>query len=97
MKKKSFKNRLSAKFDSAIQLKIVFQVTLKGSRECIDMAKQKIESTVEDLKSMVTINCIIPQKHHRIVMGVKGTKVQLITSEYNVQINFPERDSHGEW
>ncbi|KAL0268526.1 UNVERIFIED_CONTAM: hypothetical protein PYX00_010437 [Menopon gallinae] len=71
------------------------KVTLKGSKECIEMAKQKIESTVEDLKSMVTIMCVIPQKHHRIVMGVKGTKVQLITSEHDVQINFPERDSHA--
>lgn len=44
---------------------------------------------------MVTIECIIPQKHHRTVMGAKGGKVQGITSEFDVQIKFPDRDAQG--
>lgn len=44
---------------------------------------------------MVTVNCIIPQKHHRTVMGAKGHKVQTIVSEYDVQIKFPDRDIFG--
>lgn len=44
---------------------------------------------------MVTEECIIPQKHHRTVMGAKGRKVQMITSEYDVQIKFPDRDTYG--
>ena len=44
---------------------------------------------------MVTIECIIPQKHHRTVMGAKGFKVQNITSEFDVQIKFPEREQQG--
>ena len=44
---------------------------------------------------MVTIECVIPQKHHRTVMGAKGVKVQGITSEFDVQIKFPDRDAQG--
>lgn len=44
---------------------------------------------------MVTVECIIPQKHHRTVMGAKGGKVQRITSEFDVQIKFPDRDAQG--
>jgi hypothetical protein len=46
-------------------------------------------------ESMVTIECVIPQKHHRTVMGAKGFKVQGITSEFEVQIKFPDRDAQG--
>lgn len=46
-------------------------------------------------ESMVTVECIIPQKHHRTVMGAKGFKVQGITSEFDVQIKFPDRDAQG--
>lgn len=46
-------------------------------------------------ESMVTVECIIPQKHHRTVMGAKGRKVQSITSEYEVQVKFPDRDVYG--
>jgi len=44
---------------------------------------------------MVTVECVIPQRHHRTVMGAKGRKVQNITSEYDVQIKFPDRDIYG--
>lgn len=39
----------------------------------------------------MTIPCIIPQKHHRSLMGPKGVKVQNITSQFDVAIKFPER------
>ncbi|CAH1154251.1 unnamed protein product [Phaedon cochleariae] len=73
------------------------RVVLKGARECIEAAKARIGEIVEDLESMVTIECVIPQKHHRTVMGAKGHKVQAITSEYDVQIKFPERDNQEEY
>jgi hypothetical protein len=46
-------------------------------------------------ESRVTVECIIPQKHHRTVMGAKGCKVQGIRSEFDVQIKFPDRDAQG--
>lgn len=72
------------------------RVTLKGPKECIEAAKARINEIINDLESMVTIECIIPQKHHRTVMGLKGHKVQAITSDYNVQIKFPDKDRHEE-
>ncbi|XP_072387521.1 vigilin [Diabrotica undecimpunctata] len=69
------------------------RVVLKGPKECIEAAKTRINEIIADLESMVTIECIIPQKHHRTVMGSKGRKVQMITSDFDVQIKFPERDN----
>lgn len=68
------------------------KVTLKGAKEFIEAAKQRIEEIVDDLENMVTIECIIPQRHHRMVMGPKGSKVQFVTSEFDVQIKFPDRE-----
>ncbi|PIK60789.1 putative vigilin [Apostichopus japonicus] len=62
---------------------------LKGAKNCVDGAKQRIEAIVEDLEQQVTIPCIIPQKHHRSLMGPKGVKVQSITSQFDVAIKFP--------
>ncbi|EZA55985.1 Vigilin [Ooceraea biroi] len=72
------------------------RVILKGSHECIEAAKQRMREIVQELESMITVECIIPQKHHRTVMGAKGRKVQNITSEYDVQIKFPDRDVYDE-
>lgn len=48
-------------------------------------------------ESMITIECIIPQKYHRTVMGPKGRKVQDITYEYDVQIKIPDRGTPSEY
>ena len=47
-------------------------------------------------ESQVTMECIIPQKFHRTVMGAKGMKVQEITREFDVGIKFPDRPSEAE-
>ncbi|KAJ8936997.1 hypothetical protein NQ314_012079 [Rhamnusium bicolor] len=73
------------------------RVVLKGPKECIEAAKERINEIIRDLESMVTIECIIPQKHHRTVMGSKGHKVQGITSDFDVQIKFPDRDNQEEY
>ncbi|XP_015598207.1 vigilin [Cephus cinctus] len=72
------------------------RVVLKGAHDCIEAAKQRMRDIVQELESMVTIECIIPQKHHRTVMGSKGCKVQTITSDFDVQIKFPDRDIQDE-
>eukprot|EP00794_Sanderia_malayensis_P015058 gene15058-16611_t len=66
-------------------------VTLKGSAECVEGARQKILQIVEDLGSMVTIECVISQKHHRAIMGQRGRNVQDITTRNKVNIKFPDR------
>lgn len=72
------------------------RVTLKGPKEGIEAAKQRILEIVGDLESMVTIECVITQRHHRSVMGTRGVKVQAITHDFDVQIKFPDRNS-GEY
>lgn len=74
------------------------RVTLKGPKEGIEAAKQRIVEIVGDLEAMVTIECIIAQRHHRSVMGKRGAKVQAITHDFDVQVKFPERkgDTNGE-
>lgn len=69
------------------------RVTLKGAKDCIEAAKVRILEIVDDLEQMVMIECIIPSRHHRIVMGKGGLKVQAITSEFEVNIKFPDRDA----
>ena len=42
-------------------------------------------------EAQVTIECMIPQKHHRAGMGAKGSNVQEVTKDWNVNIKFPDR------
>lgn len=69
------------------------RVTLKGAKEFIDAAVLRINEIVIDLENQVTIEVVIPQRHHRMVMGQKGSKVQRITSDFNVVVKFPDRDA----
>uniref|UniRef100_A0A1W7R994 Vigilin n=1 Tax=Hadrurus spadix TaxID=141984 RepID=A0A1W7R994_9SCOR len=68
------------------------EVTVKGPKDSIEGAKQRILEIVDELALMVTMECIIPQKDHRTVMGPRGLKLQAIKSEFNVQIKFPDRE-----
>jgi len=70
------------------------RVTLKGAKNCIDGAKLRMTEIIADIDSMVTIECVISQRHHRNVMGSRGSKIQGITAEYDVQIKFPERETY---
>lgn len=67
-----------------------------GPKKAVDAAIARIREIISDLESMITIECVIPQKHHRNVMGAKGHKVQGITSEFSVQVKFPDRDSYDQ-
>uniref|UniRef100_A0A672ZS72 Vigilin n=1 Tax=Sphaeramia orbicularis TaxID=375764 RepID=A0A672ZS72_9TELE len=68
------------------------KVTLKGAKECVEAAKKRMLEIVEDLEAQVTMECVIPQKFHRSIMGPKGSRIQQITRDHNVQIKFPERE-----
>lgn len=67
------------------------QVTLKGAKNCVDGARKRIEEIVHDLENQVTIECVIDQAHHRTIMGTRGSKVQKICSDFDVQIKIPDR------
>ncbi|KAM8890070.1 high density lipoprotein binding protein a [Synchiropus picturatus] len=68
------------------------KVTLKGAKECVEAAKKRMHEIVEDLDAQVIMECVIPQKFHRSIMGPKGSRIQQITRDHNVQIKFPERE-----
>merc|ERR1719461_2478383 len=67
------------------------KVSLKGAKNCIAGAIERINEIVKNLEDMVTIDCEIEQQYHRTVMGAKGSKVQKITTDFNVQIKFPDK------
>merc|ERR1719278_723168 len=54
------------------------KVVLKGAKDCINAAIEKINETVKDLEDQITVDCEIKQSYHRTVMGAKGSKVQKI-------------------
>jgi rRNA processing protein Krr1/Pno1 len=73
------------------------KVVIKGPPECVDAAKIRIASIVEDLSKRKTIDVNIEQKHHRTIMGSQGSKVKQIQQDHNVDIKFPERaDDHDQ-
>ncbi|CAG0883419.1 unnamed protein product [Cyprideis torosa] len=66
-------------------------VTLKGGKECVEKARQRIEEIVQDLEQTVTISVSIPQKFHAGLMGKGGHKIQQLTRDYEVQVKFPDK------
>ncbi len=70
---------------------VCLQVTLKGAKDCVDAARKRIDEIVQDLENQVTIECVIEQQHHRTIMGTRGSKVQKICSDFDVQIKIPDR------
>lgn len=68
------------------------KVTLKGAKDCVEAAKKRMLEMIEDLDAHVTLECVILQKFHRSIMGPKGSRIQQITKDHNVQIKFPDRE-----
>jgi len=66
-------------------------VTIKGAKECVAGAKDRILEIVSDLVSQITMDVYIPQKHHRTVLGPRGSNVQEIIKIHNIKIKFPDR------
>lgn len=64
-------------------------VTVQGFRESVALAIQKLNDYVNDFKSFVEIECCIPQKHHRSIVGPKGSVIKEISARYNVNIKLP--------
>ena len=75
----------------ALIISFILQVTLKGAKNCVEAARNRISEIVQDLDCQVTIECEIDQQYHRTVMGPRGTKLQKICADFNVQIKIPER------
>ena len=66
---------------------------MKGAKNCVEAAKARISEIVVDLENQVTLECHIDQEHHRTVMGARGSKIQKICSDHDVQIKIPDRNN----
>ncbi|KAJ3600132.1 hypothetical protein NHX12_034082, partial [Muraenolepis orangiensis] len=64
------------------------KVTLKGAKDCVEAAKRRML----EIDAQVTMECVITQRFHRSIMGPKGSRIQQITKDHNVQIKFPDRE-----
>lgn len=72
------------------------EVVLKGAKDFIEGAKARLLEIVEDLEARVTVECEIPQEHHRTVLGARGMNVQNVQKDFDVSIKFPERERADE-
>ncbi|XP_068164689.1 vigilin [Antennarius striatus] len=68
------------------------RVALKGAKDCVEAVKRRIQDIIEDLESQVTVEVAVPQRFHRAIMGPKGSRIQQLTRDHEVQIKFPERE-----
>uniref|UniRef100_A0A1I7XUS0 Vigilin n=1 Tax=Heterorhabditis bacteriophora TaxID=37862 RepID=A0A1I7XUS0_HETBA len=71
-------------------------VIIKGSKQCAESARMRIEEIVEDIEKQVTIQVEIAAQFHRSLLANRGQKVHDIQSKHGVQIRFPDRRRDGD-
>lgn len=65
------------------------EVSIRGSKQCVEAARARIEDTVEDYEKQVTGTVTIAANFHRSLLGGRGAKIHELQSKYNVSIRFP--------
>ena len=71
------------------------RVLLKGAKKFVKTAKIAIKEVVADRESQVSVECVIPRRHHGKVIGAKGGNVQALSQRYSVSIQFPDRAANS--
>ncbi|CAB3411378.1 unnamed protein product [Caenorhabditis bovis] len=71
------------------------EVSIRGSKQCVDAARARIEDILEDYEKKITSTIEIPSQFHRGLLSGRGQKIHEIQSKYNVQIRFPNRDEEA--
>lgn len=66
-------------------------VHIKGSKQCVESAKARIEEIIDDIERQVTMKVEIPSQFHRALLANRGQKIHDLQSKYDVLIRFPER------
>ncbi|VDM53739.1 unnamed protein product [Angiostrongylus costaricensis] len=66
-------------------------VHIKGSKQCVESAKARIEEIVDDMERQVTVKVEIPSQFRRALLGNRGQKIHDLQSKHDVLIRFPER------
>lgn len=67
------------------------KVHIKGSKQCVESAKARIEEIVEDIERQVVLQVEIPSQFHRGLLSNGGQKIYDLQSKYNVIIRLPDR------
>lgn len=68
-------------------------VILKGSKECVEGAKERILEIVQNLESQITYHLEIDPSHHRHVLGYRASNLLPIEQKHDVKIRFPKKES----
>lgn len=66
-------------------------VHIKGSKQCVESAKARIEEIVEDIEKQVNIQVDIPAQFHRALLANRGQRIHDLQSKHGVLIRFPDR------
>ncbi|KAJ1348733.1 hypothetical protein KIN20_004105 [Parelaphostrongylus tenuis] len=66
-------------------------VHIKGSKQCVESAKARIEEIIDDIERQVTMKVEIPSQFHRALLVNRGQKIHDLQSKHDVLIRFPER------
>lgn len=67
------------------------QVLLRGSKQAIEQAQKRLEQLVDTWENTTTKEMSIPQRHHGYLLAQRGSYIQPLQKEHNVQIKFPPR------
>ncbi|PIO66312.1 KH domain protein, partial [Teladorsagia circumcincta] len=70
-------------------------VHIKGSKQCVESAKARIEEIVEDIEKQVNIQVEIPSQFHRALLVNRGQRIHDLQSKHGVLIRFPDRRAEG--
>lgn len=89
-----FLQEMRAEFEIDVQLpkdRSSETVTLHGPSDEMDACKARIAEFIQNIDDQVTVDCIIPYKEHRSVIGPGGVHVTRITATHRVKIDFPKK------
>lgn len=71
------------------------EVSIRGSKQCVEAARARIEDTVEDYEKQISDTISIPAQYHRTLLAGRGAKIHELQSKYNVSIRFPNNREEG--
>ncbi|KAF1764887.1 hypothetical protein GCK72_004838 [Caenorhabditis remanei] len=71
------------------------EVSIRGSKQCVEAARARIEDTVEDYEKQITDTVSIQAQFHRGLLAGRGAKIHELQSKYNVSIRFPNNREEG--
>uniref|UniRef100_A0A671STS1 Vigilin n=1 Tax=Sinocyclocheilus anshuiensis TaxID=1608454 RepID=A0A671STS1_9TELE len=95
---KKIREETNTKIDLPAENSNSEMIVITGKKASCEAAKNRILAIQKELDAHVTMECVIPQKFHRSIMGPKGSRIQQITKDHNVQIKFPDReDQQGKY